>query len=498
VEREELERRRQELVRLRLERDELAGQLALVREEASRAVQELDALRASPYWRLMTRFTSLGWLKRLWLLIPNPLRQGLKRLLSGTPVQPALPVPAGSPPALEESGGSDVPARPPLRNAEVPQGLRSFFDGCHRLGVNEIVMFVSGVKFLENEGQRGTQMARELLASGAAVLMVFFRWPEEQADPVPLSDNPLLFHLPLDLLDSCRNELFSFEPPAGARKTCIIEFPHPETFQLVNELNAARWHTVYDIIDDWEEFHREGAAPWYEPEVEDFLCLNAGSLTAVVPKLVSKIQSRHPARRVRLVPNGVSPASFHMDLPPLPLEKGELTAGYFGYLSRAWFDWELILDIARRRPGWELHIVGYGEKPDGEIPSNIHLHGKVDHERLYSFAATWDVGIVPFKESDLSRGADPIKVYEYLAMGLPVVVTGIPHLQEYPGVFVAPSRHAFAATLSEAVETPFPREAVAAFLDSCTWYQRALALLDAPVDARLPEWSLSTSNEDAR
>jgi len=476
-----------DLAELRRERDELASQLALAREEISRLAVELDTMQQSPYWKAMTRFTSLGWLKRTWLAIPEGLRHRIKATLSGSPPPP----PPGD--QDEETGegaaaGGSPPPRSSMTNAEAPGRFRDFLDRLGREGIHDLVLFVSGVKFVENEGQRGTQMARELLASGSAVVMTYFRWPREQSDPVPVSQESRVFQLPLDLMDRCRNTILSFDPGPPMRRTCIIEFPHPEAFQLVNELNAAGWHTVYDIIDDWEEFHDKGAAPWYEPAVEDYLCLNAGSLTAVVPKLVEKFRGRTAGREIHLVPNGVSPASFDMELPPVPQERGDLTVGYFGYLSTAWFDWDLLLDTAESRPTWQFHIIGYGDHPGREIPPNLHMHGKVDHERLHSYACSWDVGIVPFKESDLSRGADPIKVYEYLSMGLPVVVTGIPHLRDYPGVRVAGPGDDFAQVLEEAASASFPSEDVSVFHESCTWHRRALALLECPVDARLPEW----------
>lgn len=487
----ELERLRRELTKMRQEREELVTQLEAAEDQARRASEELESIWQSTYWKLMTRLTNQRWLSRLWLVIPDRVRRWAKTLLSA---DSRLPGPEQQ---LENRGaltavpeGSKSPGS--MTNAEVLGRVRSFLEGVSRRSVPDLVMFVSGVKYLENEGQRSTQMARELVASGSAVLMVYFRWPSEQTDPVPLSDNPNLFHLPLDLLDKCRDEILSSDFKEVPRRTCIIEFPHPESFQLVNELNATGWHTVYDIIDDWEAFHARGAAVWYEPAVEKYLCLNAGSLTAVVPKLVRRIETRYPNRVIHLVPNGVSITSFETNAAAVPIAQGQVTLGYFGYLSNAWFDWDLILETARARPNWELHIIGYGDQPSSAIPANVHLHGKVDHSLLYAFASSWDVAVVPFKDSELSRGADPIKVYEYLAMHLPVVVTGIPHLADYPGVLVAEPRDNFVGQIELAAASPFPEEAVAAFLRACSWRQRARAILTSPVDATLPLWLSET------
>jgi hypothetical protein len=99
---------------------------------------------------------------------------------------------------------------------------------------------------------------------------------------------------------------------------------------------------------------------------------------------------------------------------------------------------------------------------------------------LFGYTQNWDVGIVPFKQGGLSLGADPIKVYEYLALGLPVVATGIPHLGAYPGVEVAESTGDFLSLIEDAARHGLPLDEVEAFVDRSTWYRRGMDLLDLP------------------
>jgi hypothetical protein len=205
-------------------------------------------------------------------------------------------------------------------------------------------------------------------------------------------------------------------------------------------------------------------------------------VTAIVPLLKEKVASWLPGRQVTIVPNGVSPESFDLSVARKELPRGEVTVGYFGYLAQAWFDWQLVADTARAKPSWVFHIIGYGEEPAAELPDNVHLLGKVPHHLLFAFSQNWDVGIVPFKPTTLSKGADPIKVYEYLTLGLPVVAADIPHLREYPGVFVASSAEEFLTHLETAAGQPFPEIEVDAFLEKATWLQRGLSLLEVPHD----------------
>lgn len=364
-------------------------------------------------------------------------------------------------------------------NAEVGVGLEEFLATVEDSSVSDLVLFVAGVKFVESEGQRVTQIIRELVRNGVPVLMLYFRWQSEYHQRVPRPHDPLFFQMPMDLFERHSAQFLQRSYRPSLRRACVFEFPHPATFQWVNEFNLAGWKTVYDIIDDWEEFHQVGKAVWYEPAVEKYLCANCNAVSAIVPLLAQKAERWVPGLKVVSIPNGVSPDSFDMSLAARPLRRGRVTVGYFGYLTPAWFDWELVTQVAVQHPTWQFHIVGYGESLPTKLPENIQLLGKVAHHLLYGYTRNWDVGIVPFRPGMLSKGADPIKVYEYLTLGLPVVATEIPHLRDYPGVYVAASQEEFSRLLEEAAVRKLNRSEVRAFIERSTWYQRGLALIEA-------------------
>ena len=142
------------------------------------------------------------------------------------------------------------------------------------------------------------------------------------------------------------------------------------------------------------------------------------------PGLARRIQGL-VTRTVRVVGNAARD-DLARDRTTLADHRGEVTVGYFGYLSPAWFDWDLIGELARRRPTWSFQIAGYGEPAGLALPPNVRLLGRQPSTTLGSLATGWDVGIVPFRQGAVAEAADPIKVYEYLALGLPVVTCGAP------------------------------------------------------------------------
>lgn len=105
--------------------------------------------------------------------------------------------------------------------------------------------------------------------------------------------------------------------------------------------------------------------------------------------------------------------------------------GYFGLIADPWVDRDLLLHLARKMP--EVSIVLIGEvQMDLETlrnQPNVYILGPVPYDELPRAAIGFDVCIIPFQTNRVTTKANPIKAYEYLAMGKPVVSTPIPALQ---------------------------------------------------------------------
>jgi glycosyltransferase involved in cell wall biosynthesis len=100
---------------------------------------------------------------------------------------------------------------------------------------------------------------------------------------------------------------------------------------------------------------------------------------------------------------------------------------------REWLDFELIQAIAKAHPDWSIVMVGpvRNEKEVNEYfdgISNVHWLGRVDYQVLPSILRRMDLGLIPFKINDLTLAVNPLKVYEYLAVGIPVVSTPLPEM----------------------------------------------------------------------
>ena len=114
--------------------------------------------------------------------------------------------------------------------------------------------------------------------------------------------------------------------------------------------------------------------------------------------------------------------------------------GYLGAIA-PWLDFGSLEALARAHADWEVRLVGpVLGGADGSLERltslpNVTYGEPVPHEEVPSIVSRFTVGVIPFRYDDLTRGVNPNKMYEYLAMGVPVVTTRFSHeVTEYPDV----------------------------------------------------------------
>jgi glycosyltransferase involved in cell wall biosynthesis len=172
------------------------------------------------------------------------------------------------------------------------------------------------------------------------------------------------------------------------------------------------------------------------------------------------------------------------------VRRGRPILGYFGALA-SWFDYDLVLELARFRP--EVSIVLIGPDYDGScriwrqkvgpMPENLILVPPIPYDRLPQQAAWFDVAMVPFVINEITNATSPLKLYEYFALGTPVIATSMPEcVKHQPAVAIADDATGFAVALDKALllrDDPEHRALLAREAGANDWRARAEAIIAA-------------------
>lgn len=337
---------------------------------------------------------------------------------------------------------------------------------------NKIAIVPCSFEFDEFVNQRPINYAKFLADNGYKVIYVAWQWDKnsfiKKANKIVYKNIiqiPLYNFLDLDInFEQCSKKLF------------YINFPNEIFLNLTYLLRVQEFIIHYDIMDEWEEFQKVGQANWYQKSIEEQLINESDYVSAVSSYLCLKF--KYLRKDIDLVPNGYFTKTTGEKNKNIALSKvtdGIVNIGYFGHLTNSWFNWELLFNIAKNNNHFIFHIIGYGlEESILETIkqySNIIFYGKIPTNQLFKYVKNWNIGIILFKESNLAKAVDPIKIYEYLYMGLPTIVSGIEHLASYPRTYVIKNEKEFVNQVNNIIQLKNGKN-IDKFLNDSTWEAR--------------------------
>jgi hypothetical protein len=241
--------------------------------------------------------------------------------------------------------------------------------------------------------------------------------------------------------------------PTGLANRVLWSFAYnvPERARLANA------RLVYDVIDHPDVF------PYPERVLKrnhERALEEANAVFAVSQPLLEVVRQRRGD--AVYLPNGVEFARFAAAPNPnsIPEEitrtrsRGRPAAGYVGALAR-WVDSDLLAALAALRPDWDFFVVGEAldrsfDRFESARPATLHMVGARPYPTIPSILSGFDAGLIPFRIGPEGANASPIKLYEYLAAGLPVLATPIRECELVPEVEVATSAAGFSDLLDRA------------------------------------------------
>lgn len=213
----------------------------------------------------------------------------------------------------------------------------------------------------------------------------------------------------------------------------VVYYHLPQQINMIKKYNPSL--VVFDSVDEpAEEF--ESWRHFYKQAVEQ-----ADMVLASSDKLFRMALSINS--NTYLIPNGCDYKFFSQAADknlPVPEDIKNVPRPIIGFIGAvaSWCDLNLIEKVAEQFPYYSVVLVGplYNIK---NVPQreNLYWLGKKPYGQLASYVQEFSVGIIPFRKSPMIESVNPIKMWEYLAAGLPVVTTDIPEAKKYPEIVMS-------------------------------------------------------------
>lgn len=221
---------------------------------------------------------------------------------------------------------------------------------------------------------------------------------------------------------------------------------------------------VYDVTDDWTALTQSQRHADLVRAQDDALCRRADATIVCSTRLYE--MKRPIARRLHLVQNGVDAAHYRQVSAgegPVPARAAAWQKpvwGYTGTVHPDRVDVDLIEGVAKRMTSGTIALVGPDMLRDDERDrlvrtGRVVFAGPVPYLELPQWMRVFDVCITPHRVSPFTESLNPIKLWEYLAVGKPIVSTDVAGFRDHPEfVTIATGPDPFLAALAEALSEP--------------------------------------------
>jgi teichuronic acid biosynthesis glycosyltransferase TuaH len=221
--------------------------------------------------------------------------------------------------------------------------------------------------------------------------------------------------------------------------------------------------SIYDITDDWTKFSGNQSQLELITKQDATLCKSCDDVIVCSQQLFEDKVLLVNRERLHLIPNGVHVEQYEtvsqrsLSVHAIAKRWQKPVYGYTGTIHGDRVDVNLVAKIAKLNPNATIAMVGpnlLDDKDQARLSKhpNIVFTGAMPYSELPEIMRAFDVCMVPHVVTSFTESLNPIKLWEYLAAGKPIVSTNLAGFRDYPElVHVAKSYDGFIRNLDIAL-----------------------------------------------
>lgn len=271
--------------------------------------------------------------------------------------------------------------------------------------------------------------------------------------------------------------------PIDYRNYCVYTY-YPYHIDLFTQQKPQV--LIYDVLDA-PEIHQSQEAM----EKHNRMLTRADIVVTSSKYLYKKYKNELSQQEIHYIPNAANPVTLAIQpkAEDFPHYKSK-TIGYYGAIAE-WFDFELLGKICKQFSECQIVLLGPCREgfPEYDLLCNLKNQyknlfylGLKPYEQLGQYAHYFDVSIIPFIENEITKNCSPVKLFEYMSLGKPIVTTEMPECHNYRSAWVAKHHEDFIELLNRALHFPIKKEYFSLMQQEAqenTWIVRAQMIKEA-------------------
>jgi len=228
-------------------------------------------------------------------------------------------------------------------------------------------------------------------------------------------------------------------------KNSVLWIYPPYSPYLIGKFNEKL--VIYECVDEYSA--SKGLVRKETVKFLEKLTIQKSDLVIVTAQTLYD-SKKDLAKNIYLIPNAAETEHFKKvtsEKTEIAQEMSKIKKPIIGFLGtiQYWIDFDLLKYIAIQKPRWSIVLVGPvgGLAEIEKIKSlpNVYFLGRKPYEKVPNYLKGFDVCLNPYKIDEVSKHCSPLKLYEYLASGKPIVSVDMPEAKKFENLIEISSNY---------------------------------------------------------